>query len=78
MKIREPDERAIPQSPSTSPSPGTHVRPDGGYLAIVIDSVLVATLTLLLLVTHGARKRLPRIASPAWTSSIDATVADHG
>ena len=50
----------------------------GAYLAIVIGSMLVAASTLLLLVTSAARERLHRIASPAWTSSIEATVADHG
>lgn len=50
----------------------------GAYLAIVIGSMLVAALTLLLLITPRARERLRRIATPAWTSSIDATVADHG
>ena len=50
----------------------------GAYVAIVVGSMLAAAATLLLLVTPGARERLHRIASPAWTSSIDATVADHG
>ncbi len=50
----------------------------GAYLAIVIGSMLVAASTLLLLVTSAARERLQRIASPAWTSSIEVTVADQG
>lgn len=50
----------------------------GAYVAIVIGSMLAAALTVLLLVTPRSRDRLRGIAGPAWTSSIDVTVADHG
>ncbi len=50
----------------------------GAYLAIVIGSLVVAAVAVLLLVTRRARERLSGIATEAWTSSIDPTVADHG
>ena len=50
----------------------------GAYLAIVIGSLVVAAVAVLLLVTRRARERLSGIATEEWTSSIDATVADHG
>jgi len=50
----------------------------GAYLAIVIGSLVVAAAAVLLLLTRRARERLASIATEEWTSSIDATVADHG
>lgn len=50
----------------------------GAYLAIVIGSLVVAAAAVLLLITRRARERLDGIATEVWTSSIDATVADHG
>lgn len=50
----------------------------GAYLAIVIGSLVVAAAAVLLLVTRRARERLAGIATDAWTSSIDSTVADQG
>ncbi|GAA5134787.1 polyprenol phosphomannose-dependent alpha 1,6 mannosyltransferase MptB [Alloalcanivorax gelatiniphagus] len=50
----------------------------GAYLAIVIGSLVVAAAAVLLLITRRARERLAGISTEAWTSSIDATVADHG
>jgi hypothetical protein len=50
----------------------------GAYLAIVIGSLVVAAAAVLLLLTRRARERLAGITTEEWTSSIDATVADHG
>jgi hypothetical protein len=50
----------------------------GAYLAIVIGSLVVAATAALLLLTRPARERVAGIATEEWTSSIDATVADHG
>lgn len=50
----------------------------GAYLAIVIGSLVVAAAAALLLLTRPARERVRGIATEEWTSSIDATVADHG
>jgi hypothetical protein len=50
----------------------------GAYLAIVIGSLVVAAAAALLLLTRPARERVAGIATEEWTSSIDATVTDHG
>ena len=50
----------------------------GAYLAIVIGSLVVGAVAALLLITRRARERLDGIATDAWTSSRDATVADQG
>ena len=50
----------------------------GAYLAIVIGSLVVAVVVGLLLITRRARERLVGLATEEWTSSMDATVADHG
>jgi hypothetical protein len=50
----------------------------GAYLAIVIGSLVVAAAAVLLLLTRRARERLAGITTEEWTSSIEATVADHG
>jgi hypothetical protein len=50
----------------------------GAYLAIVIGSLVVAATAALLLLTRPARERVAGIATEEWTSSIDATVTDHG
>ncbi|GAB3025180.1 hypothetical protein GCM10011376_11090 [Nocardioides flavus (ex Wang et al. 2016)] len=50
----------------------------GAYLAIVTGSLVVAGAAVLLLLTRRARERLAGITTDECTSSIDATVADHG
>lgn len=50
----------------------------GAYVAIVIGSLVLAAAAVVLLLTRRARDRLAGITTEAWTSSIDATVADHG